>query len=103
QTSWTYNSPTSITTTTKMNSSQNIVSKLLLDGLGRASQTQLTDPQGTDYTDTTYDVVGRVASVSNPYRSTSDPTYGLPSYHYDALSHSDRKGGRRWHRWWSGW
>ena len=86
QTSWTYNSPTSITTTTKMNSSQNIVSKLLLDGLGRASQTQLTDPQGTDYTDTTYDVVGRVASVSNPYRSTSDPTYGLTSYRYDALS-----------------
>src|SRR5207249_8054766 len=87
QTSWTYNSPTSTTTTTKMNASQNIVSTLLLDALGRTSQSQLnSDPQGTDYTDTTYDVVGRVASVSNPYRSTSDPTYGLTSYRYDALS-----------------
>ncbi len=86
QTTATYNSPTSITTTTKMNSSQNITSTLLLDGLGRTSQTQLSDPQGTDYAVTTYDVVGRVASVSNPYRSTSDPTYGLTSYQYDALS-----------------
>ncbi len=86
QTSLTYNSPTSITTTTKMNSSQNIVSTVLLDGLGRTSQTQLnSDPQGVDYTDTAYDAVGRVASVSNPYRTTSDPTYGVTSYLYDAL------------------
>src|SRR5207245_343875 len=87
QTSWTYNSPTNITTTTKMNASQNIVSTVLLDSLGRTSQTQLnSDPQGVDYTDTTYDALGRVASVSNPYRSTSDPTYGVTSYRYDALS-----------------
>ncbi len=86
QTTVTYNSPTSITTTTKMNSSQNTVGALLLDGLGRTSQTQLnSDPQGVDYTDTVYDALGRVASVSNPYRSTSDPTYGLTSYQYDAL------------------
>jgi RHS repeat-associated protein len=87
QTTWTFNSATSITTTTKMNSSQNAVSTLLLDGLGRNRQTQLnSDPQGVDYTDTAYDAVGRVASVSNPYRSTSDPTYGITSYRYDALS-----------------
>src|SRR5439155_8388084 len=48
--------------------------------------TQLTsDPTGTVYTDTVYDSLGRVASVSNPYRSTSDPTYGITSYAYDAL------------------
>src|SRR6266566_5065168 len=87
QTSWTYNSPTSLTTTTKMNSSQNITSTVLLDSLGRALRGQLnSDPQGVDYVDTTYDALGRVASVSNPYRSTSDPTYGLTSYQYDALS-----------------
>ncbi len=75
-----------MTSTTKMNASQNIVGTLLLDGLGRTSQTQLnSDPQGVDYTDTVYDALGRVASVSNPYRSTSDPTYGLTSYQYDAL------------------
>jgi RHS repeat-associated protein len=87
QTSWTYNSPTNITITTKMNSSQNIVATQLLDGLGRALHGQLnSDPQGIDYVDTTYDPLGRLASVSNPYRSTSDPTYGLTSYQYDALS-----------------
>lgn len=61
----------------------------ILDGYGRTSQTQLTsDPGGTDYTDTTYDVFGRVSSVSNPYRNTSDPTYGVTSYYYDALGRS---------------
>src|SRR6266704_2520778 len=86
QTTVTYNSPTSITTTTKINSSQNIVGTLLLDGLGRTKQSQLnSDPQGIDYTDTVYDALGRVASVSNPYRTTGDATYGVTSYQYDTL------------------
>ncbi len=86
QTTLTYNSLTSITTTTKMNSSQNIVGTLLLDGLGRTIHQQLnSDPQGVDYADTVYDALGRVASVSNPYRTTSDATYGVTSYQYDAL------------------
>jgi RHS repeat-associated protein len=59
---------------------------LFVDGLGRLSQTQLTsDPDGTDYTLTTYDGMGRVASVTNPYRSTSDSTYGVTSNVYDPL------------------
>src|SRR4029077_5417552 len=37
------------------------------------------------YTDTTYDGFGRVLTVSNPYRSTSDPTYGITTTHYNAL------------------
>ncbi len=87
QTTITYNSQTSISTSTKMNSTQNIIGTLLLDGLGRTLHTQLnSDPQGVDYVDTSYDSLGRVASVSNPYRSTSDPTYGITSYVYDALS-----------------
>jgi RHS repeat-associated protein len=87
QTAWTYNSKTSTTTTTKMNSSQNIVTTQLLDGLGRNKQQQLnSDPEGVVYQDTTYDSLGRVYTVSNPYRSTSDPTYGLTTYGYDALS-----------------
>jgi RHS repeat-associated protein len=84
--SLTYNSATNVTTTTKMNSTQNIVSTALLDNLGRPSQSQLnSDPQGVVYSATTYDALGRTASVSNPYRSTGDPTYGLTSYQYDAL------------------
>ena len=88
QTTTTYNSLTSIQTQIKMNTTpQYITGTVLLDGLGRTRQTQLnSDTQGVDYTDTTYDAVGRVASVSNPYRSTSDPTYGVTSYQYDALS-----------------
>jgi RHS repeat-associated protein len=38
-----------------------------------------------DTVDTTYEGNGRVFTVSNPYRSTSDPTYGLTTYTYDAL------------------
>jgi RHS repeat-associated protein len=55
------------------------------DGLGRLTQGQLNDPDGTIYTDVQYDPVGHIASVSNPYRSTSDPTFGYTSYAYDAL------------------
>jgi len=87
QTSITYNSAISTTSTTKMNSSQNIVGTVLLDGLGRAKQTQLnSDPQGVDYVDTTYDALGRVGSVSNPHRSTSSSTDGTTTNAYDALS-----------------
>jgi RHS repeat-associated protein len=57
-----------------------------MDGLGRAVQARLTsDPLGTDYTDTVYDALGHVSSVSNPYRSTSDATYGITTNLYDAL------------------
>jgi YD repeat-containing protein len=85
--SLTYNSPTTFTVTQKMSSSQNTVSTILSDGLGRTKKTELnTDPSGVDYVDTTYDLLGRVYTVSNPYRSTSDPTYGITTYQYDALS-----------------
>ena len=86
-TSWTYTNPTSTTITQKMNSTQSVATKVLLDGLGRTKQQQMTsDPQGTVYVDTTYDSLGRLASTSNPYRSTSDSTYGITSKQYDALS-----------------
>lgn len=57
-----------------------------LDGLGRIVKKQLTsDPNGTSYADTTYDALGRVASTSNPYYTSGDPTYGVTGYAYDAL------------------
>ena len=57
-----------------------------LDGLGRVLQQQRTsDPNGTSYVDTTYDALGRLASTSNPYYSSGDPTYGVMQYAYDAL------------------
>lgn len=88
-TSWTYNdaAPISITQNKKQTATANVATVEVHDGLGRVLQTKLTsDPAGTDYVDTTYDVAGRRASVSNPYRTTSDPTYGITSYQYDALN-----------------
>jgi RHS repeat-associated protein len=80
--------PLSITQTQKINSTLTKSSKTILDGLGRATQAQLTsDPQGAVLTDTAYDQLGRVATVSNPYRQGTDPTSspGTTTYGYDAL------------------
>ena len=58
-------------------------------GLGRvAKQYLVNDPDGQTEVDTTYDSNGRVATVSNPYRSTSDSTYGLETPNYDGLDRS---------------
>jgi RHS repeat-associated protein len=86
----TYNdtsTPPNIVTTTKLSSSQNRVDTTTLDGLGRVSQTELnSDPTNPTMVNKTYDALGRVGSVTNPFRSTSDPTYGVTSYSYDPLN-----------------
>ena len=83
-TPFTFTVTKAITTTP---SALNFVKTTILDGLGRVSQTQLTsDPTGTDYVVTTYDGDGRKACVTNPYRSTSDRTYGSTCYSYDGLN-----------------
>jgi RHS repeat-associated protein len=75
-----------VTTTTEINSSLSEVSTVVRDGMGHTIQTQLnSDPSGTVYTDTVYDGIGRPISVSNPHRSTSEPTAGIVSFAYDAL------------------
>jgi YD repeat-containing protein len=56
-----------------------------LDGLGRTSQTQHATPNGNATVVTTYDGAGRVATVTNPYFTTSDSTYGVTSTQYDGL------------------
>jgi RHS repeat-associated protein len=60
------------------------------DGLGRPIQSQQVTPSGTILADTTYDIVGRVSTVSNPYYQGSshgsDLTYGVITTQYDALS-----------------
>ncbi len=55
------------------------------DGLGRNFQGQHTLPNGTATVDTTFDAGGRVATVSNPYFTTSDVTYGITTNQYDGL------------------
>ncbi|HVP44130.1 MAG TPA: hypothetical protein VMS96_11910, partial [Terriglobales bacterium] len=78
--------PVTVTTTAKITDSLNLVSLALVDGLGRLKQTQLTsDPEGTVSTDTTYDGLNRVVTLSNPYRSTGESTYGITTTNYDGL------------------
>ncbi len=87
----TYNSSTpspSVNATRAMTSSSNVTSLVAFDGLGHTVRSVLTsDPDcaSGDRTDTTYDGLGRVYTVSNPYCTTSDSTYGLTTYTYDAL------------------
>jgi RHS repeat-associated protein len=59
------------------------------DSFGRPTQNTLkSDSDGPTYTAITYDSSGRTHTVSNPYRSTSDPTYGLTTYTFDVLGRS---------------
>lgn len=82
----TYGSATSVTRSDKISASQAVSTTTLFDGLGRISRQQLTsDPAGTTTTEATYNSNGLLASVSNPHRSTSNPTDGVTSATYDAL------------------
>jgi RHS repeat-associated protein len=94
QTSWTYAAPWNSSATQKMNSTQNVATTTILDGLGRFIYTQLTsDPFGTTTNQLTYyDPLGRVSSVYNPTRCSTpttncgESTWGFTGYSYDALN-----------------
>ena len=74
------------TTSAKITSTQTLTTVAVHDGVGHATQSQLTsDPQGTVFTDATYDGLGGAYTASNPYRSTGEPTYGITTYSYDAI------------------
>jgi RHS repeat-associated protein len=81
-----YPDPNHVDTTVTQTPNPSRTSVVVLDGLGRVSQTELTsDPGGPVYVNKAYDGLGRVASVTNPFRS-ADPSHGTTSYTYDALS-----------------
>jgi RHS repeat-associated protein len=75
--------PWSVTRTRSVTNALSDSATTLLDGLGRVYQTQHPTPSGTAKVDTVYDAAGHVATVSNPYFSTSDPTYGITQTVYD--------------------
>jgi YD repeat-containing protein len=55
------------------------------DGLGRPITTDSADPLGDRFVTTSYNNMGRVQSVTNPYRSLTDPTYGTTTFTYDSI------------------
>ena len=89
QTSFTYSAPNvfplNLQRTRSITASLNDVATIYYDGLGRAYRTQHTTPDGNSTVDTTYDGLDHVVQVTNPYYSTSDPTYGVIQTQYDAL------------------
>jgi RHS repeat-associated protein len=55
------------------------------DGLGRSYKSQHAVPGNITTVDTTFDAAGHPATVSNPYFSTADLTYGTTASVYDAV------------------
>ncbi len=55
------------------------------DGLGRGYKSQHALPNGTATMDTVFDPAGHIGSVSNPYFTTADLTYGTTTSLYDGL------------------
>jgi RHS repeat-associated protein len=82
-------SPLTLSETQTLDSAGDTLTKqTIFDNIGHPIESLLTsDPNcaSGDRTDSTYDGNGRVYTVSNPYCSTSDPTYGITSYLYDAI------------------
>jgi RHS repeat-associated protein len=64
-----------------------------MDGMGHTVQTELvSDPGGPTYISTTYNGLGQVSTATNPYRSTSDTTYGSTAYTYDSIGRTTNVG-----------
>lgn len=106
QTATAYNdtgSPPNFVSSTLLDSSNRTVyTQINVDGLNRPIR-KITWGQGVSniYVDTTYDSLGRVHSVSNPYYSTSDSTYGITTFAYDALSQKVEQTSQDGnHEWW---
>src|SRR5215831_1221666 len=77
--------PLSVTKTVSGSPSPDVASTVFIDGLGRTLQTLLNDPEGNVTVESTYDALGRKATVTNPHRSVAANTDGTTQYHYDTL------------------
>ncbi|MEK6300230.1 MAG: RHS repeat-associated core domain-containing protein [Acidobacteriota bacterium] len=60
------------------------------DGFGRTLDSFARDPQGDVRTTATYDGLGRAKRITNPYRTTNDPTYGYTDTTFDLLGRVTR-------------
>jgi RHS repeat-associated protein len=83
--------PITLSSTTTISAGQNLVNSAVIDGLGRVKQTQLNSNPGCAIkVDAAYDALGRKSTVSNPYCTTGEPTYGITKFKYDALGRATR-------------
>ncbi len=89
QTNFTFSSPGALPITVQRTKSVTTAlsdsATSFFDGLGRGYKGQHVLPNGTATVDTTFDLAGHPATVSNPYFTTSDPTYGNITNAYDGL------------------
>jgi RHS repeat-associated protein len=77
--------PFTVTLTTKINSTQNLVKANVFDGLGRVTQSQTSASGSQVLVDITYDSLGLLHSTSNPHGTAPAPTDGTTTYVYDAI------------------
>ncbi len=85
-TSFTYSlSPLMVTRQKSVTTGLNDSASAYFDGVGRSFKSTHTLPNGTATTVTTFDAAGRTSTVTNPYFTTSDPTYGVTQSIYDGL------------------
>jgi RHS repeat-associated protein len=80
-----------VTTTKVATPDPNITTITYFDGAGHTISSNVNSATSTlcptgNHTDTTYDGLGRIATVSNPYCISGDQTSGLTTYTYDALN-----------------
>lgn len=75
--------PWSTTVTTSIGNGSNAQTEVIYDAFARPINNITFDPEGNDEVDTTYDSLGRVSSVTTPYRGSS---ISATTYQYDALN-----------------
>src|SRR6185437_15415153 len=76
QTSFSYPDATTVKKLQSITSALTDTLTTHMDGLGHVSQTEHLTPDGTIIVHTDYDGLGHATSVTNPYITTTDPTYG---------------------------
>src|SRR6201998_1081025 len=87
-TGYSYPDPNHVITSVEENASTTMTTTDTLDGLGRTIHSSKTtgDSCAAITVDTTYDLIGRVNSVSNPHCNQFSSSDGITTFAYDAIS-----------------